>query len=133
MLHLLNGFGLWAGGLCGKIGTMDAPVLWRLTRRGGYDPPALLWQAAEGGRGNLACGRVGMVSPCGATYFAHVGKVGKTPPGDGVSKNTPCFYAASPGPPFIYGGATKGRVISIRRGQKTGYRTSRRPLPLRVG
>ena len=42
-----------------------------------------------------------MVSPCGATYFAYVGKVGKTPPGDGVSKNTPCFYAASPGPPIF--------------------------------
>ena len=42
-----------------------------------------------------------MVSPCGATYFARVGKVGKAPPGDGVSKNTPCFYAASPGPPVF--------------------------------
>ena len=76
---------------------------------------------------------MGMVSPCGATYFAHVGKVGKTPPGDGVSKNTLCFYAASPGPPhLIYGGAIKGRCISIRRGQKAGYRSSRRPLPLCV-
>ena len=49
-----------------------------------------------------------MVSPCGATYFALVGKVGKAPPGDGVWKNTPCFYAASPGPHLIYGGSTKG-------------------------
>ena len=27
-----------------------------------------------------------------------VGKVGKTPPGDGVWKNTSCFYAACPYP-----------------------------------
>ena len=43
-----------------------------------------------------------------ATYFAHVGKVGKTPPGDGVSKNTPCFYAAAPRTPVYLRGSHQG-------------------------
>ena len=74
-----------------------------------------------------------MVSPCGATYFARVGKVGKAPPGDGVWKNTPCFYAAAPRTPVnFYGGAIKRWCISIRRGQRTEYYSSHRPLPLRV-
>ena len=59
-------------------------------------------------RGISPAGGEGMVSPCGATYFAHVGKVGKAPPGDGVSKNTPCFYAASPGPPLFLRGSHQG-------------------------
>ena len=32
--------------------------------------PPIVWRSTKGG-----------VSPCGATYFARVGKVGKTPPG----------------------------------------------------
>ena len=80
----------------------------------------------------IACGRVGMISPCGATYFARVGKVGKTPPGDGVWKNTPCFYAASPGPPDMFTGEASRRwKVSIRRGKSPGCVSVRRPLPLR--
>ena len=59
---------------------MDAPVLWRLTRRGGYYPPALLWQAAEGDVG---------ISPAGgwewfrlrASSFCSGAKGTKRPPG----------------------------------------------------
>ena len=62
-------------------------------------PTAPAVKAKDGGWGifRLRAG-MGIVSPRRATYFAHVGKVGKTPPGDGVSKNTSCFYAAFPYP-----------------------------------
>ena len=66
--------------------------------------------------------RMGMVSPCGATYFARVGKVGKAPPGNGVRKNTPCFYAASPGPPSLFTGATiknVGNALPARERTRT--------------
>ena len=63
-----------------------------------------------------------------ATYFARVGKVGKTPPGDGVSKNTPCFYAASPGPPvFSTREPPRGYVSpsGAGKGQDTAPRAAR--------
>ena len=69
-----------------------------------------------------------MVSPCGATYFARVGKVGKAPPGDGSRAFNNALSRLPRTPCFFYGGATKGRVISIRRGKRPGYRSSRRPL-----
>ena len=40
-----------------------------------------LWQVSEKDVWISPAGGEGMVSPCGATYFAHVGKVGKAPPG----------------------------------------------------
>ena len=41
-----------------------------------------------------------MVSPCGATYFARVGKVGKAPPG-AAHGHLQCPIPPRPGPPFI--------------------------------
>ena len=41
-----------------------------------------------------------------ATYFAHVGKVGKTPPG-AAHGHLQCPIPPPPDPPFIYGGDTK--------------------------
>ena len=60
----------------------------------------------------------GIISPCGAgmemvspsgDLLCPCRQSRQNATGDGVSKNTSCFYAASPGPPFVYGGATKGR------------------------
>ena len=42
--------------------------------------------------------REGDISPCGATYFARVGKVGKTPPGE-MSNRTTAPLALRLGPP----------------------------------
>ena len=79
-----------------------------ILRRGGYYPSAL--SSYEKGTWGfcLWTGR-GMVSPCGATYFARVGKVGKAPPGTASRKTLRVFMPPPPDPRFFYGGATKGR------------------------
>ena len=66
-------------------------------------------------RGVSPAGGVEMVSPCGATYFARGGKVGKASPGAAHGHLT-MPYPASPGPPFIYGGAIKecGKICPAR-------------------
>ena len=48
-----------------------------------------------------------MVSPCGATYFAHVGKVGKAPP-EAAHGHLIMPYPASPGPPLFLRGSHQG-------------------------
>ena len=93
------------------------PRLWAfLFRRGGYHPPALLGYKRV--RGDFAFGRVS---------FSSMRKKPKNRRG----RLTGIFNALSrrhPDPHFFYGGATKGLCISIRRGLRTGRRSSRRPL-----
>ena len=79
------------------------------------------------------------VSPCGATYFAHSGKVGKTLPGDGSDERLRAAGAhshLSPGPPvtgaghfgwsIIPGGQNQDLFSSYSRA--TGSSSSQSPL-----
>ena len=67
-----------------------------------------------------------------ASSFCSGAKGTKRPPGDGVWKNTPCFYAASPGPPDMFTGEPPRRwKKSNRRGKSPGLVSVRQPLPLR--
>ena len=50
-----------------------------------------------------------------------------------LEKHSVFLCRRAPDPLFFYGGAIKRRCISIRRGQKSGHRFLRRPLPLCVG
>ncbi len=61
--------------------------------------PTILF-AERNKRAISSAGGVGMVSPCGATYFARVGKVGKAPPG-AAHGHLQCPIPPPPGPPFI--------------------------------
>ena len=50
-----------------------------------------------------------MVSPCGATYFARVGKVDKAPPG-AAHGHLQCPIPPRPGPPLFLRGRHQGAV-----------------------
>ena len=78
---------------------------------------------------------IGMeVSPCGATHFAHGGKVGKAPlgvdGGENIRLRLGVFSRLPPRPPFT-GAHERESGSRIRRGWKFDLDLRRRPLPLR--
>ena len=75
---------------------------------------------------------VGIVSPCGATYFAHVGKVGKTPPG-AAHGHFQCPIPPPPDPPFNVRGSHQVVLYFHPARVKDMTLFTHRPLPLRVG
>ena len=115
-----------------------------LLGRGGYHPPA--FSSYEKGtwgfrlrasrdnfalRGDLLCPRRQSrqnAAGGGSRAFSMPYPAIPTPSVSLPSTSPPDRGRRPPGPPSIYVGATKGLCISIRRGQRTGYRSSRRPL-----
>ena len=68
-----------------------------------------------------------MVSPCGVTYFARGGKVGKAPPG-AAHGHLQCPIPPPPDPPFILRGSHQGVKLypsGAGKGQDTVPRAAR--------
>ena len=102
---------------------MVQTLFFRIVLSVGADIIRPLWQVLE---------KNVWISPAGEFLLQRC-KRNQKPAGGGSRAFNNALSRRAPDPRYFYGGGIKGLCISIRRGQKTGHHSSRRPLPLYVG